>query len=129
MKYNTAIRWSLIWETPTSLNERDDLKDIVDANVRYMDQPHYHALCSWSLDYVQACMILILHAFHCPQVQSHLSPDRRTWSVEDRAEQEKIDQKKQDCLNVGEVANNSPIMPIIWGGTYRNVKKSDFPQP
>ena len=128
MKYDT-IRWSLIWKTPRSLWQWDDLKDIVGAHVTPMNQTHYHALCSWSLHYVEVCMILILDAFHCPGVQCYLSQDRETWSVKDKAEWEEIDQKQQDFPNVGEIAENQPIEPIIWGGgRYQSVKKLAFPQ-
>ena len=92
-KYDT-IRWSLIWENPTSIRLQDDLKDIVDTNVEHMDQPHFKALCSWSLHYVLTCRILITHAFHYPGVQCYLSQDRETWSTQDRDKQVEIDNQQ-----------------------------------
>ena len=114
-KYDT-IRWSLIWETPTSIRKRADLKDIVGTHVKFMCQEHFDSLCSWSLHYVQACMTLLVHAFHCPFVQCYLSQDRETWSVKDKNEQQWIEQEIHEEPKVGGMGENQPLQPITWGG-------------
>ena len=125
--YDT-IRWKLISESPKSILSRKDLEEIVGKHVKYIDEPQKNALCSWSLYYVQVCMVLLSHAFHCPGVQCYLMQDRSTWSKEDCEEQEKIEQKQQEYPTIGEANDNHAKEPIVWGSVLDETEKVPLPR-
>ena len=87
-----------------------------------MDSNKQQSLCSWSFPYVQTCMILISHAFHCPGVQCYFIQDRKTWSKEDREKQDEVDLEEQEKLETEE------MKLIIWGGTIPDGEKVSLPR-
>ena len=104
------------------------MKQIVGNHVKYIDAPQRNALCSWSVYYVQVCMLLLCHAFHCPNIQCYLSQDRRTWSKKDGEEQERIEQNQQEYSTIGDGKDNLLSEPIFWGGVLDKSEKVTLPK-
>ena len=112
-----TIKWSLIWDTPKTIKKWEDLEFMVGTAAKYiMCDYSYQYLCSWSFPYMQTCMILLCHAFHCPGVQCYFIQDRKTWSKEDMEKQEELDIKEQQQQLLMTENVNDTIKPIIWGG-------------
>jgi hypothetical protein len=114
-----TIKWSLIWKTPKTIRNQEDLALLIGKDVKYMHPYSFQSLCSWTFPYVQTCMILLCHAFHCPGVQCYFIQDRMTWSKEDREKQVELDRKDQTLMTENE---NDTIEPIIWGGGGYNTR-------
>ena len=58
-----TMKWSLIWENPTTVRKRKDLKKLLGKYFTQLTSYHISDIVSWSYDDVQTCMILI-YAMH-----------------------------------------------------------------
>jgi hypothetical protein len=91
-----TMRFSLLWETPQSIKERKDLKDLLGYYVRLMNNNVRSNLCCWGEEYVRTCVVLLCHAFHCPGVQCFMIYDSSAWGMEDSQKEKVIwDEKEQ----------------------------------
>jgi hypothetical protein len=119
-----TIKWSLLWESPTTVKKRKDLQDLLGNHWKLMSPSYFSDLCSWKNTDVETCMILLCHAFHCPGVQCGFIPGMDTWSSDDHEKYfqlEELEQKK--LLTTGNENEDVPVEPIVWGGTISTEQK------
>jgi hypothetical protein len=112
-----TMKWSLIWETPKSVEKRKDLKKLLDKYHKQLTSYNFSEIVSWSYDDVQTCMVLICHAFHCPGVQCYFIQGMDTWGKEDREKLAKKEEQHKAKQSNGYDTEDQPIEPVVWGGS------------
>jgi hypothetical protein len=87
-----TLPWNLLLRTPKDVCDLEDLRNIFKSNLRAMDSLFKTNLCHWPEDFVQSAMMLVFHAFHCPDVHVFFIPSYM-------AEKEKVEQDDQKLLD------------------------------
>ena len=59
-------QWQVMCETPKTVKQHPDLRKMFDHHIDELQD--CDVLCQWDVQYVEACLILLCHAFHCLQV-------------------------------------------------------------
>ena len=114
-----TLRFSLLWETPQSVKERKEIKDLVGYYYkRYMDPDTCSDLCCWREEYVRTCVVLLCHVFHCPGVQCFMIYDSSAWGMDDSKKEKAIWNEEQQST-----VTDEPVELIRWGGTITESEK------
>jgi hypothetical protein len=66
---------SLIGHTPASLKDCPEIKKHFHDRTNDLKQRDWEDLCTWRSNYVEVCVALLAHAFHCPKVQCLFLPE------------------------------------------------------
>ena len=66
-------QWEVLCETPKTVRQHPDLRKMFGHHID--DHEECGVLCQWDIQYVEACLILLCHAFHCSQVHCVMVAD------------------------------------------------------
>jgi hypothetical protein len=112
-----TMKWSLLWETPTSVKKRKDLQRLLGVYYKLLKSENFSDIVTWSEYDVQTCMVLLCHAYHCPGVQCFYIQGMEYWSSEDRKELRHRSEENETGQVDGKDNEGNSLQPIVWGGT------------